>query len=193
MMDRRQLLAVMGATGLTALAGCSGGSDDGNGVENENNDGSSDSDSVTPVALSDENRDIQNQFLTLSVRYNSRTAAQFDPPNESVQEAESGNKMVIVRCEVGVDTRREDSEPIDVYGSAFKLRADGVYYDLYPSIYYESIDQTVAPGTLYTGWMIFEVPEDTSEATLTTQDADAWFDLPVDILFQRDSSLSTSF
>ena len=104
--------------------------------------------------------------------WNARAQSAVDPDTSDVSnyQAEDGNKFAVVRMQL---TNAGESE-IDLTPRLFRLTADGVSYD-FQSLFGSGqggLDVALQQNASYDGWVVFEVPEDTSNAELTVnQDA----------------------
>jgi len=124
---------------------------------------------VTIEAIDAEPRDATQ---SLNVTWNARAQSAVDPDTSDVSnyQAEDGNKFVVVRVQL---TNAGENE-IDLTPRLFGMTADGVGYD-YQALFGSGqggLDVSLQQNASYDGWVVFEVPEDTSNAELTVnQDA----------------------
>lgn len=124
----------------------------------------------------------------LNVEWNARaqSAVDPDPDDLSIYNSNEGEKYVVVRMNI----RNTGTESVELTPRAFILRSDGVEYDhqgLFGSG--NSISQvTLNPEGEYSGWTVFSVPQDMSEAELIT-DQEAYFDQTVSTNFEYNSDM----
>lgn len=189
-MERRRYLELLGLSSTLTLAGCASSNDNGDNPSGDNNDQSPSEPNVTPVSVIAEDHDIESPVNTMQVNYATDTVAEIQPPDAPARTADSGNKLVVLHGEVTVESRLEDQ--IDVYGSVLALQAGGIVSEGRGIRNMQSFTVTVAPGATFDAWTAFQVAEDASEATLMAVDVDTWFSQRTEVLFEADSSLSTS-
>jgi predicted flap endonuclease-1-like 5' DNA nuclease len=126
---------------------------------------------------------------TMSVEYSANTVSVISPPDESyTQEPDEGNKFVVVRADVTIESEREGQ--VEVFGSVIALEAGGIIHSGSSIQGLPELTKTVVPGTTYEAWKYFEVPEDVTQATLTTSNPNAWFSRRTEIRFEQNEDLS---
>lgn len=195
-MHRRTLLSSIAAATVVGVAGCSG--EENTGADNDETPTpsatpaptSTPTPSVTPVSVTAESPKMETAVYTLTLRYATAAVTEIKPPDSYATSPDSGNKFVVLHSQVSVEG--EIDEQLDVYGSAVALQADGVVYESRSIQDMPELTQTVLPGATYDAWVRFEVPEDVTEATLTTVDKSAWFEYPTKVVFEADESMSAS-
>jgi hypothetical protein len=156
----------------------------GGSVENTNTPGSD----VSDVSVTAENS-ISNTPSHLDIEWNSRaqSAVDPDPDDISIYNSNEGQKFVVVRMKI----QNTGSEPVELTPQAFILRSDGVEYS-YQGLFGSGnslSDVTLNSGGEYSGWVVFSVPEDMTDAELIT-DQDAYFQQTVSTNFNRNSGMA---
>lgn len=179
-MNRRECLALLGVGVPMSIAGCASDNPNENDDAPDGDDSTPTETRVTQVSVTDENYARENTINSISMRYNMDTRAEIQPPGSPARSPDPGNKFIVLHADITVESRRDGE--IDMYGSAFVMQADGIVYDERSIRNLPEITQTVVPETTYEAWSSFEVPEDTTEATLRATDLDAWFDYPTEAL-----------
>jgi len=166
---RRRVLAGT-ATGIAALAGCSGGS------------GPSD---MTLKGI-DHNTDWEVD-VSLAVTFNEVTREEIQPGDTTIV-AEDYYKFVLVRMDVtntGENTRELRAHQYVVAGAGFQRKNVTEFDEHYLA------GLTARPGETVTGWIAFQVRMNTGEGLLTVlQDR---LTEGIDVTFTRDTSLDVSF
>lgn len=197
-MERRQFIiksVPIVSTGI--LSGCLGGGEDDEPDQQTEEPQDEDSQKqgnggatrqVTEVSVSGDNYTPQAAMQRMTIEYNTATTTEINPPDSLAREPDSGNKFVVLRGDVTVDSEFEGQ--INVYGSVVTLQAGGLVVDGRPIRGLPELTQTVVPGATFEAWKYFEVSEDVTEASLTTSDPDAWFDRRTEIIFEQNSNLS---
>lgn len=124
---------------------------------------------LTPITLSVSDATATAPDASLRVKYGATTATLLptDPPTL----AEEDRRWVAVHMSV---TNR-GTEPYNAIASQYVLRADGIQYEYVQvneswALNYGS-DTTIAPNGTRSGWVIFHVPSDVTDATLTVRNA----------------------
>jgi len=142
---RRTFVVLLSAS----ASGCLGGSDD----EQETDE----------VSLSSEDLSATDPEVSLLVEYSEEVL--YEVRTESgVHTPDEGTKFLMVRTSItNVGGSRRD-----LVAHQYVLVGDGETYEpiLTDSEGYVS-QKSIPPGTRTEGWLLFEVPEETSEATLT--------------------------
>jgi hypothetical protein len=124
----------------------------------------------------------------MSVEYSTNTVSAISPPDVYTQEPDPGNKFVVVRADVTIESERDGQ--VEVYGSVITLEAEGIIYDGSSIQGRSGFTKTVVPGTTYEAWKYFEVPEEVNQATLTTSDPNLWFSRRTGIRFEQNEDIS---
>jgi len=184
-MDRREYLSLLGGGTAITVAGCSS-EDNGNG-DNPSTTTTEETDTpaVPSVSVTSEGLQIDDSVHTITVRYATNTL----PPNSSTLSPGTGQKFLVLHGEVTVES--ESDSTLDFY-AVWGIEADGVIYEgrVIPNL--PTFTKTVNPPATFEGWLAYEIPEDVTEATLTTVDADLYYDLTPSVLFEPDDSLSAT-
>lgn len=172
MKRRRYLLFV--APAISSLAGCFAG------------DGSSGADQETlkSVDLSAENVESDSPYASLNVNYAETVSSEIptDPPTL----AEEGMKWLFVKMHVtNIGTSNHEFT-----GGPFIVRAERDIYEIVSSREdWELRGRTIQPDSTRTGWMVFHIPEEVTEATLTIRDD---ISMGYSVRFIHDPSLDTT-
>lgn len=191
--SRRGALLALGS--VAVASGCTDTSDepettDDNSVSDTNNEENDSQTEIADVTVGSDDHTLENGLLSITIRYITNTVSEIDPPDSTARSAASGQKFLVVRAEVTVES--ELTENIDVYGSVVGLEADGIIYDGRSIRNLPGLTQTVTPGTTYDAWIQYEIPEDVTEATLVATNPRNWFDYSVELTFEQDDSLSAT-
>jgi len=162
-MDRRQFLAAAASVAGVSLAGCAGGSADTPTADST----PPPTESPPPVDLEAVDTSADNPDVSLTIAYNATVTDHI--PTSSPTLAEAGSKWLAVRMRVvnTGDTAREltgyqyvvaaggeTHEPVATRTEWSLFRADDVS------------GPAVGPDDSVTGWVIFSVPDSTTNATL---------------------------
>jgi hypothetical protein len=101
----------------------------------------------------------------------------------------TGQKFLTLHGEVTVES--EIDSTLDFY-AVWGIEADGVIYEgqIIPDL--PTFTKTINPPATFEGWLAYEIPEGVTEATLTTVDAESYYDFTPSVIFERDDSLSAT-
>ena len=168
-MNRRQYLSLIGAA---AIAGCATESDPGTWTGEPN----------PPVTLAARDATAQPADVSLELTYNSYAGPEL--PTDPATLADDGYKWLIVRCDVTNvgDTQRD----LTMY--QYLVESNGEQYETVQTKESWSLaEQSAGPGGTVTGWLVFQIPQETTEATLFVRgETQTTFE----IRFKRDRSLT---
>lgn len=197
-MRRRSLLATIATAGAAATAGCSGvfspseQSPSGGGEEaRDTADGGSggDSDSSTEeggqfdVHLSSQDVRSSDPDYSLDVAWNARAQRTIDPPDETRGGAEDGHVWIVVTMRV---TNTGD-DPRELTAIQYVLNGEEQYEFVHTRSQGYLGGQTVSPGEIAYGWVLFHVPDDAGDLTLTAEQSHLAESFT--ILFEKDDSI----
>jgi len=125
----------------------------------------------SPVSVATINTTADTPDVSLSVRYNATT--QWQLPTDPPTLADSGQKWLVVR----MDITNTGSEQRAVTGYQYIAEAGADRYEPVASTEDWALAQadgqstaTIGPGETVTRWLVFQVPTDTTDATLQVRE-----------------------
>jgi hypothetical protein len=138
---------------------------------------------VEPVALSATDVQSESPRASLDVAYGATVATEI--PTEPPTIANDGTKWLFVRMEVA----NTGDSTYEMTGGIFVIRARGDEHFLVSTKQdWELRGRTIQPGETTTGWLVFQLPSDVDEATLTLYEETEQHT----VMFTQDSSLATT-
>jgi len=166
---------------LVAVSGGGGGA--GGGTE------AMPGDDVPDVSMTAESVSPADASTSLQVTWNARaqSAVDPDPDDLSIYNSNEGQKYLVVRMRI----TNAGSESLDLSPSLFRVESEDVEYEYQPLFGSGNSlsGVTLNPGSSYSGWTAFSVPEDTTEARLFVYQ-DAYFQKNVSVSFSHDPEMA---
>lgn len=191
-MDRRKFIILSGLA--IAGAGCS--ADDSSQAPEDTDSTSqattpattptptSNSDGPPRVALSAKDSDPRSPFASLDVSYGSMVGTEI--PTEPPTLANEGTKWLFIEMQV----TNTGSEEYQMMGAAFVIEAAGRQRSLVVTKEdWELRGRVIDPQETIRGWLVFQIPIETTEATLTALTGTS---RDYALTFRRDESLGSS-
>jgi len=142
---------------------------------------------VSNVTMSASNADPADPTYKIQSTWSARAQSAVDPDPGSLTQysADDGEKYLVVRMQI----ENTGDESIELTPRLWQLETDGVVYDYQGLLGSGSMDATLRPDATYSGWVIFAIPEDTSEATLLVNQ-EAYYRENVTVSFENDRSMA---
>lgn len=161
-MKRRDILSTIATGAAAALAGCSSSGDADPETETTQASASSVSLSAEGVDPVETNRRITVDYASMAtLRYDT------DPDDDAVSRAADGSKWLAVGLEV---TNASESGTWSTSPSRYVVEAGGETFSTVSTgeaDYFPETETDLDPGGAASGYVLFEIPRDSTSATLT--------------------------
>lgn len=122
-------------------------------------------DDVSNVSVDHQNLEADNPDNDVHVTYNTRAQTSVNPDQDSMTHYSSndGEKYLVARMQI----ENQGDSTVDLLSRWFRVETDGVIHD--PQLLFGSgndLNVELQPGASHSGWVVFPLSEDTTDATL---------------------------